>query len=706
MAFTFGFYNSLNGDRKYNAEQISAIFDGLISNGVYDTIGQLFAVKPGTGMQVTVGTGRAWFDHTWNDNDSVLPLFVDAADITLARYDTVVLEVNAGINVRTNTIKIVKGTAGTNPVKPTLTNSGSIHQHALAHIRIPGGATSITASMIQNVVGTSECPFVTGIIQTAQIDALFQQWEGEFDEWFENVQATLTDNVVTNLQLQIDQRVKIADKATTAEAQAGTNDTKWLTPAKANVLITSKKYKVGDIVTSGRNFEVDEPGFVPCDGRTLNRSSFPALMSTDMSFKIPANIIKKGTFNGGNLSPWGICSNDYYYIMIFGNAFYYTLKNSSTTVSTMFATSGVGLFSGYGIIKAHNSLYITYFTSNGYIKVLKIPNSSTFTSKEIFSIGVGSPANARYEGYAIVNNTVHVCMSYTYSNKRYTYIININSDETTSQSNSVSSITDANKTNFLYRFMFFDGNLYSPMSKTYIRYDNLSGSAISISNSHVKNFVTSVSNNINNFYTLGENENGILYTSVDGFYGIQKIFELKYNGSSYEYKEHTVLKTTPLNIRNSGSYYIPDIYTPIGYILRYIGDDIYIFDMFPLYDSTDNSPHSFYVDCHLFKKGNIIADGNNRKITQSMTITNYKYITMSPMNLFGTSNYGSVQNSMGCLLATYYFQDTSSTNLFYNYPFIVDFDITKICIPNDYSIFGVANHAKTTSYENRYIKIT
>lgn len=158
MAFTFGFYNSLNGDRKYNAEQVSAIFDGLIKDGVYDTIGELFAVKPAQGMQITVGTGRAWFNHTWNDNDSVLPLFVDASDITLDRYDTVVLEVNAGVNVRTNTIKIVKGIAATEPAKPELVNTADVHQHPLAHIRVKGGADAITESMIQVVVGTSECP--------------------------------------------------------------------------------------------------------------------------------------------------------------------------------------------------------------------------------------------------------------------------------------------------------------------------------------------------------------------------------------------------------------------------------------------------------------------------------------------------------------------------------------------------------------------
>ena len=30
MAVTYGFYNSLNGDRKYDAKQFSSVFDGLL----------------------------------------------------------------------------------------------------------------------------------------------------------------------------------------------------------------------------------------------------------------------------------------------------------------------------------------------------------------------------------------------------------------------------------------------------------------------------------------------------------------------------------------------------------------------------------------------------------------------------------------------------------------------------------------------------
>lgn len=39
MAVTYGFFNSVNGDRKYNADQMSSYFDGLVTDGVYEKIG-------------------------------------------------------------------------------------------------------------------------------------------------------------------------------------------------------------------------------------------------------------------------------------------------------------------------------------------------------------------------------------------------------------------------------------------------------------------------------------------------------------------------------------------------------------------------------------------------------------------------------------------------------------------------------------------
>lgn len=247
MAFTCGFFNSQNGDRKYNAEQMASIFDGLIKDGVYDTVGDIFAVTPGTGMQVLVGSGRAWFDHTWNNNDAQYPLAITAADVSLPRYDAVVLETNHSDTVRTNRLRVLTGTPASNPAKPTMASSANVKQHPLAYIRVTAGATAITQSMIQVVVGTSECPFVTGIIETAQIDALFQQWNGEFDEWFDNLKAQLSDNVVANLQNQINQKVNKSDVATTADIEAGTSTTKWVSPKG---LKDAGVDKVKDVVTN------------------------------------------------------------------------------------------------------------------------------------------------------------------------------------------------------------------------------------------------------------------------------------------------------------------------------------------------------------------------------------------------------------------------------------------------------------------------
>lgn len=211
MAFTCGFFNSENGDRKYNAEQMSAIFDGIIADGVFTTIGDHMAVSAGTGMQVLVGTGKAWFDHTWNVNDAAYPLAIAASDVTLSRIDAIVLETNHSDSVRLNKLRVVQGTVASSPAKPTLTNSEKVHQHPLAWVTVAPGVTQIAASAIENAVGTSACPFVTGIIATTAIDDLFNQWNGEFDEWFENLKAQLSDNVVANLQKQIDANTKSID---------------------------------------------------------------------------------------------------------------------------------------------------------------------------------------------------------------------------------------------------------------------------------------------------------------------------------------------------------------------------------------------------------------------------------------------------------------------------------------------------------------
>lgn len=183
MSVSSGFFNSLNGDRKYNAAQISAIFDGLIIDGVFASIGTAFAVKAAGGLTVNVGIGKAWFDHTWTVNDSILPMTAPEAEVLLDRIDAVVLEVNGMKSVRNNTIKFVKGNPSSAPSRPTLTNEGNVHQYPLCYIYRKYGTAVINQADITPMVGTESTPFVTGILQTISLDELLGKWQDELDRF-------------------------------------------------------------------------------------------------------------------------------------------------------------------------------------------------------------------------------------------------------------------------------------------------------------------------------------------------------------------------------------------------------------------------------------------------------------------------------------------------------------------------------------------
>lgn len=205
MAVTYGFYNSLNKDRVYNAEQMSSIFNGIITDGVFASIGGSLMPIAGTGMQVVVKTGKCWFNSTWTLNDALLPLDIPAADVSLTRIDAVVVEINSAVSTRANTIKVIKGTPSANPAKPALVNTETLHQYALGYVTVGAGVTSITADKIEVNVGKTTCPFITSVLQQTDITALFNQWDAEFNTWFANIQSQLSGDIAANLQRQIDE---------------------------------------------------------------------------------------------------------------------------------------------------------------------------------------------------------------------------------------------------------------------------------------------------------------------------------------------------------------------------------------------------------------------------------------------------------------------------------------------------------------------
>lgn len=331
MAFTYGFYNSKNKDRRYNADQMSQLFDGILNDGVFNNVGELMMVVPGTGLQVLVKSGRAWFNSTWSYNDAAYPLNLSTPDVAVPRIDAVVLEVDHTETVRRNRLLVVKGLAASNPEKPTLTNTDLIHQHPLAYVTLRPGAESISSGDIEIMVGKDECPFVTGILKTASLEDLYDDWNNQFTTWFDDIKSQLEGDVATNLLNEINERVKIADKASTSEVTAGTNDDKWVTPkgvaavagkvkdSSSNALITTRSLFTGyelrasyynpDGITDENSFQDDwfiyRPTYSGSKDTTVGMKRY--IKTTGISI---ATQVASVTFNSTSSGPGRLYSPD------------------------------------------------------------------------------------------------------------------------------------------------------------------------------------------------------------------------------------------------------------------------------------------------------------------------------------------------------------------------------------------------------------
>lgn len=306
MAVTSGFFNSSNGDRRYTAEQFSALIDNLITDGVFATVGTAFSVEA-SGSVINIGVGRAWFNSVWVYNDASLPLAALSAEQLQNRIDAVVIEINHTESVRAGSIKMVRGTPANTPTNPTLVNTESVHQYPLAYIYRPAGQSEVLAEDITNMIGTSACPFVTGILQTINIESLFAQWQGEFDTWFSGLEDMLDGDQATALAARIldleGQMRDLAMERAVYDVLSDSSDddiqdstgapievaTRFSETSSGGEIVpatpTADGFKVGDI---RETMQTDlGPEWLLCNGDVVTLEDYPVLATFPKTFEGP-----------------------------------------------------------------------------------------------------------------------------------------------------------------------------------------------------------------------------------------------------------------------------------------------------------------------------------------------------------------------------------------------------------------------------------
>lgn len=194
MAIRSGFYNAVNGDRKYNCDDFAKYLGNIISDGIIPRPSNAFQVMAaGDGMSILVKPGNGRCRGHWIENDADYPLTLDAADIVLDRIDSIIIA-DYPKSKRDGTIEIRKGTPASAPIPPEVVRSDDEHDLVLAHIYVAAKTEIITQSMITDKrPDESVCGWVTGLIEQIELGGAYEQWQDAFNTYYEQTRDKMDD---------------------------------------------------------------------------------------------------------------------------------------------------------------------------------------------------------------------------------------------------------------------------------------------------------------------------------------------------------------------------------------------------------------------------------------------------------------------------------------------------------------------------------
>lgn len=205
MATSYGFFNSLNGDRLYNADDVNTFLEGLITpDGIFANVDSMLQVTPGLGMNVNVGAGKASIKHHWFKSNAAETLSITAAHQILNRIDDIVLRLD--IVNRSIGLAVITGTPASAPTAPAIVRNDSYYDLKLAQVYINAGAVQIIQQKITDTrLDSNVCGIITSLIDqldtsafAAQLNSWMQAQTAAFEAWFE----TLTEQLNVNTYIQ------------------------------------------------------------------------------------------------------------------------------------------------------------------------------------------------------------------------------------------------------------------------------------------------------------------------------------------------------------------------------------------------------------------------------------------------------------------------------------------------------------------------
>lgn len=230
MAETSGFFNaemieedgSTAYDRIYYADQFAYYFSKFISNGVYINPATQLKVTSKGELKLNVAVGDAFVNGYWYKNDENFEMQLAQANGALPRIDRVVLRWDS--ITRYINLAILQGNPAATPSAKNLTRNADTWELGLADVYIERGALSISDANITDLrPDRTYCGYVAGVVNQIDTTNLFAQFTDAFEQYYEK-QVTTSDKFSSDLAK------KYNDYAVLAETNFG----KWMTDTKGD----------------------------------------------------------------------------------------------------------------------------------------------------------------------------------------------------------------------------------------------------------------------------------------------------------------------------------------------------------------------------------------------------------------------------------------------------------------------------------------
>ena len=180
-----GFFDAINNDRTYTADQMNLPYKRIVADGVFATpqgeaSTDLQVESASNGMNIIVNAGNGIFGSKWFENPAAINITVPDNTALTPRVDSVIVQVDNRSSGRAGNIVYRTGTPSSSAPAPSINTVANVIEYRIANIYVAPSATNINNDAITDLRGSSSCPWVTSLIQQVDTSTLWQQFQAAY----------------------------------------------------------------------------------------------------------------------------------------------------------------------------------------------------------------------------------------------------------------------------------------------------------------------------------------------------------------------------------------------------------------------------------------------------------------------------------------------------------------------------------------------